>query len=215
MIQPKPEIVNARLTSHGGYHAHEWDQRELLDFSANINPFGASPRVREALLRAPFERHPDPDSTELRACLSQQLALAAEQIIVGNGSLELIRNLAMAYVRAGDICSVVGPTFGEYRVACELQGGHVVALYTEAATMFVPDVQRIAETIQHVRPRLVFICNPNNPTGVYLSRESIELILQACTRSLLVLDEAFVQFVEQRWTRARCWMRVVSLSYAR
>jgi histidinol-phosphate/aromatic aminotransferase/cobyric acid decarboxylase-like protein len=56
MIQPKPEIVNARLAAHGGYSTRQWGQRELLDFSANINPFGPSPRVREAVLATPFIR---------------------------------------------------------------------------------------------------------------------------------------------------------------
>jgi len=198
---PRPEIESLVPTPHGGYHADEWNARgTVIDFSSNVNPFGVSPRVRDALHHAIIERHPDPDAGELRDVLATRWRLPHECVIVGNGSLDLIRALAIAYIRSGDTALVIGPTFGEYRVAAELMGAHVETCTALAQDDFHLDVQSAAAQVSERHPRLAFICNPNNPTGACLARDQIVQLLSASSETLWVLDEAFIAFVDQAWS---------------
>jgi histidinol-phosphate aminotransferase len=173
---------------------------QVIDFSSNVNPFGASPRVRDALLRVPIARHPDPAARELRDALAARLHLTPERVTVGNGSLELLRSLAIAYLRAGDAALIVGPTFGEYRVAAEVMGARVVEVRALPQDDFRLDVDALVARVAVERPRLAFVCNPNNPTGAYLSRAEVERLLAACDETLWVLDEAFVSFAADAWS---------------
>jgi histidinol-phosphate aminotransferase len=199
--RPRPEIESLRVSPHGGFHADEWHARgNVIDFSSNVNPFGVSPRVRETLKNAIIERHPDPDATDLRNALATRLHLPHDQVIVGNGSLDLIRAISIAYLRAGDPALIVGPTFGEYRVALEIMGGRVEEIVARAHDDFRLNIETVAAHIVERRPRLAFICNPNNPTGAYVSRREIAQLLDASGETLWVLDEAFVSFVENAWS---------------
>jgi histidinol-phosphate aminotransferase len=194
-IRPRPEIESLRVSPHGGFHADEWRARgAVIDFSSNVNPFGVSPRVHKALSTAIIERHPDPDATELRDALATRLDVPRDQIIVGNGSLELIRVLAIAYIRAGDVALIVGPTFGEYRVAVELMGARVEEFRAHAENDFQLDADALVARVAELKPRLAFICNPNNPTGAISVREQIARLVDASPETLWVLDEAFIAF---------------------
>ena len=147
-IQPRPELERVHVATHGGFHSDEWSALgSVIDFSSNVNPFGVSPRVREALARVPIERHPDPDARELRDKLAARLQVSRDQVIVGNGSLELIRALAIAYVRADDTAFVVGPTFGEYRVAAQVMGARIEEINAPATADFRLDVDASAARV--------------------------------------------------------------------
>jgi histidinol-phosphate aminotransferase len=125
--------------------------------------------------------------------------VATENIIVGNGSVEIIWLVAWAYLRPGDTVLIIGPTFGEYERASRIAGARVIAYGARAERGFQPDVAEVIGLIQKERPRLIFLCNPNNPTGVYLGREAVEHLAHASPDSLLIIDEAYVNFVEERW----------------
>ncbi len=94
---------------------------EVLDFSVNANPYGPSPRVREAVVNAAIDRYPDRECLELRrAMLDYELTttdLPPSSIVCGNGTAELIWAIARAYLKPGLKTAIIGPTFGEYRVA--------------------------------------------------------------------------------------------------
>ncbi|MBI5301256.1 MAG: histidinol-phosphate aminotransferase family protein [Chloroflexi bacterium] len=196
-IKPRPELDAVRAATHGGFHADEWNALgAVIDFSSNVNPFGVSPRVREALARVSFERHPDPDASELRDAIANRLGVSPDHIVVGNGSLESIRGVALAYLRPGDTALIVGPTFGEYRVGAQIMGARIVQVDARARDEFRLDVNALAARVAKEKPRLAFICNPNNPTGAYLTREQIEMLVAASDETLWVLDEAFVAFMQ-------------------
>ena len=89
------------------------DKEEVLDFSVNSNPLGPSPRVAEVLARAEVSRYPDSSALGLRRALSRSLGLPVECITCGNGSVELLWHLAMAYLEKGERVFILGPTFGE------------------------------------------------------------------------------------------------------
>ena len=167
---------------------------DVLDFSANSNPFGPSPLVREALAKVPLDRYPDRESLALRRALAEKLALAPEQILVGNGSAELIQLAAQAFLRPGDSALVLGPTFGEYARAAQLTGADVHPMAASPKDGFAFDADAILVKLAE-HPRVVFICNPNNPTGQCLPEGMLHQWAAAHPETLFVVDEAYLPFV--------------------
>ncbi len=207
-ITPRPEIEKLTPVAHGGFHsAHASD---WIDFSSNVNPYGPSPRVWDALRDVPIDRHPDPRATPLRDALAEIQNVSARQLIVGNGSVDLIYHLAVAYLRARDRVLIAAPTFGEYAASAAIMGAEVIEYRARPDNDFAIDVAALIEQARACSPRFIFLCNPNNPTGIYLARDGIEKILCACSDALLVLDEAFVRFVADAWD-ARDFLRYDNL----
>jgi histidinol-phosphate aminotransferase len=203
-IRPRPEVKKLTPAVHGGpdyaeLAAQGLSPDEVIDFSANANPYGPSPQVRAALAKVSLDRYPDAQAIALRERLAQVHGLTADHIIVGNGTAELIWLLGMAYLRRGDPVVIIGPTFGEYRAAAGLMGAGVAEYRAPATADFRPDVAAIEALIGRRRPRLTFLCNPNNPTGIYLAREAVEALAAACREGLLVVDEAYRAFVAGPW----------------
>ncbi len=205
-VQPRRAVQHLVGDRHGGLdyarlRAEEVSPEEVLDFSVNSNPFGPVPAVREALAQVAVSRYPDRRAGRLRERLAELHGVSPEQILVTNGTAEAIWLVALAYLEPGDAALIVGPTFGEYRVACEMMDARVTILRSDESVDFRPDVERTIREIASLRPRLVWLCNPNNPTGVYLGPEAVRALLAECERggSLLVLDEAYVNFVAAPW----------------
>ncbi|MEE9366137.1 MAG: histidinol-phosphate transaminase [Dehalococcoidales bacterium] len=172
----------------------------LLDFSVCTNPFMPPEEIKEMLLGDfALDRYPDSETTELRQRLADKLKIAPDNIIAGSGTTELIRLIALAYFSKGDEILLLEPTYGEYELAGQLVGANVVKHWSRAEDGFVPQIEEVIELINQHCPKALFICNPNNPTGRYLSRPEIEKILAAIGDGLLVLDEAYLSFVETPW----------------
>jgi len=172
---------------------------DVLDFSANINPLGVSPRVAQALAEVDVTRYPDPECLELREALSNATGVEAKNILVGNGSTELIHLLAQAYLMLGDNVAILAPTFGEYELACRITGVSPTLAEASESDDFRWNVARICDGMKRLRPRLAFLCNPNNPTGLYLDGESVRQIATATAPGILAIDEAYLPFVEGPW----------------
>lgn len=175
------------------------DIKDVLDFSANINPLGVSPRVKEAVAGVEIARYPDPDCLELRHALAQSTGVGMDDIVVGNGSTELIHLLARVCLAGGGSATVLTPTFGEYEMACRLAGVQPAFIRAAEEHDFQWNVADVCRRISQLQPRLVFLCNPNNPTGVYLASEDVRQIARATAPGLLALDEAYLPFVEKPW----------------
>lgn len=133
---------------------------------------------------------------------TQPSPITADQIVVGNGSVELIWAVALGYARpAPEHVLIAGPTFGEYERACRLMGAavsHERVSIESIGTASGVSVARLAARIRQERPRLVWLCNPNNPTGAYLRHADIAFLVNACAvaGALLALDEAYLSFVQ-------------------
>ena len=204
-LSPRWEVENLSPCPHGGPDYAELKKfglaaEDVVDFSVSTNPFGPPPGVREALTSLPIALYPDSEATELRECLAQELSIAPENILAGSGSAELIRLVAQAYFGPQDVVLIVEPTFGEYEVACRVIGSGVLKQRLTAQEGFRLQVTETVDLIRRHCPKGVFLCNPNNPTGQYLAREEIEQILVACEDSLLILDEAYIAFVDNAWS---------------
>jgi histidinol-phosphate aminotransferase len=172
---------------------------DIVDFSVSSNPFSYPPAVKKALASVVIDRYPDSESTELRRCLADELAVRPDNIVVGSGSMEVIRLITTAYLGKGDKALILKPTFGEYEVACRIAGADLAELWARESDNYAFDIDKAVDTIKRGRPRVVFLCNPNNPTGSYLSQRQIEMVLDALGEGLLVLDEAYIAFTEGEW----------------
>jgi histidinol-phosphate aminotransferase len=157
---------------------------DVLDFSVNTNPLGPSPAVLRAVQDTDWTRYPGDDETPLRAGLARQSGVLADNVALGNGSAELLWLIALAVLQPGNRVVVVGPTFGEYARASRAVAAHVTEVHAPAD---VPPA------------RLVFVCNPNNPSGTLVGRRDIELLLQNRSDRVVVLDEAYAAFATERW----------------
>jgi threonine-phosphate decarboxylase len=167
---------------------------DVLDFSANVNPYGPSPAVWEALASVPLDRYPDGECLDLRGALAEFLGVSADRVLPGNGASELIWLAALAFVRPGDRVLVLGPTYCEYARAVGLMAARVTTWRAREETGFVPGPAEIAGCVESFRPQVVFLCNPNNPTGVALPPGVIAACARQHPRALFVVDEAYLPF---------------------
>ncbi len=179
---------------------------DALDFSASISPLGPPAGLWDALRQVDLTAYPDPECLELREALAQRLETAVDRILVGNGSTELIHLLARAYLSpppagCANAVLLLTPTYGEYAGAGALAGAAVLELVARRELGFCWDLAQAGEIIRARRPALVFLCNPNNPTGVYLEQEEVSALAQAVAQvgGLLALDEAYLSFVADSW----------------
>jgi len=203
-LGPRPEISGLEVSEHGGPDYAELEALglhpdEVIDFSVSSNPYGPPPGIKFKAADLAVSRYPDSRSSELTRRLARKLGVLPTNVIVGSGSTELIRLAALAYLGRGDRAMILEPTFGEYEVACRIMGASVVRQRLTEQNGFRTDLNLAEALISEHRPRMVFICNPNNPTGQYLGRAGFERILTAAADSLVVLDEAYVAFVENAW----------------
>ncbi len=210
-LLPRPEIQSMAVCPHGGIDYGEVGilgiaPQDILDFSANLNPFGPPPRAMEALcerhneLSEIISHYPDSEVRCLRCSLADKLCVHMENILVGSGSTELIRLAVLAYFGKGDCVLIIEPTYGEYQVACQIAGASLIKQQLSPQNGFYLNANETVELIQQHRPKGVFVCNPNNPTGRYLSRIDFERILDVGKDSLIILDEAYVSFVDGTWS---------------
>ncbi len=164
-----------------------------IDLSLSENPLGCSPRVTmvlRSLNRNDFFDYPDPDSSSLRKAISNRLNIDADSIFVANGSEMIIKMLPEAVLNKGDEVIIPQITFPMFRIATEINGNKVV---TSAMTKsFDIDLSDIRNKITP-KTKLIFLCNPNNPTGRILKRKDILDFAQS-VKALVVVDEANIEF---------------------
>lgn len=204
-LPPRPEIENIKICPHGGMNHAELSAMgitpgNVLDFSVCTNPFLLPPEVRQIRLGdMTIDQYPDSQATELRQRFSEKLSVPPDNILVGSGTTELIRLIALAYFRQGDTVLIPEPTYGEYEVAISIAGAKPLKHWMRAEDNFAPRIKDIVGLITEHHPKAIFICNPNNPTGKYLSRQEVESILATFSHGMLILDEAYLSFVNQSW----------------
>jgi histidinol-phosphate aminotransferase len=168
-------------------------EEQIIKLDANENPYGCSPRVREALSRYPyFHIYPDSAQTELRRLLSQYVGLGEEHIVAGNGSDELIDLLLRIFIEPGDEVLIAVPTFDMYRFCTEVCRGKAVNVLRNKD--YEVDVKAVKASVTD-RTRLIFITSPNNPTGTIISEKDILELVE--TGLPLVIDEAYFEFSGQ------------------
>jgi cobyric acid synthase CobQ/L-threonine-O-3-phosphate decarboxylase len=168
---------------------------DLLDFSANINPLGPPPWLRALIARRleDVRHYPDPESRELVEALARRFRLASADILVGNGSTELLRTLIQVLGARRALIPV--PAYSDYRAAAELAGLPVATLPLREADGFVLDWNGLESAIQS--GDAVFLGQPNNPTGFLLDPSRLRSLAAGRRDVFFIVDEAFLDFVPQ------------------
>jgi histidinol-phosphate aminotransferase len=166
----------------------------VIKLASNENPLGPSPLALEAMRKSleNVSYYPDGNCTILREKLSQKLGFPPSSFIFGNGVDEIIHFIGLAFLEEGDEAIMVDPSFVRYEAAI---------LLNKAICRKVPlkdfqyDVDSIIDAINE-KTKAIFIANPNNPTGTFLSKEQLGKLVKRAEGKLLVLDEAYYEFVD-------------------
>lgn len=173
----------------------EYGLSDIVKLASNENPLGPSPRALEAIRAAlpELDRYPDGSAHHLVRALARHWEVDPASIAVGNGSDEIIHFLGLAYLRPGDQVLTGHPTFVRYESAAVLNEAEYVAVPLRDYRF---DLAAMAERLTE-RTRLVFIANPNNPTGTIVTRAELDRFLDRCPEeTIVVLDEAYYEYVE-------------------
>ena len=198
------EVRDLRPCIHGG---EVWEvmsrtglrRDEIIDFSANVNPLGPSPLALESIKNnldcIPY--YPDSDCNLLREAIAKYLGgISRKNVILGNGSTEIIHLFAEVFIERGDSALIPVPTFGEYEKAVRKMGGK--PRYIRLSRNFHIDLESFLNEMEGAK--IIFLCNPNNPTSTLILHDSLLKIVEKAyeEEALVFLDESFIEFVDEK-----------------
>ncbi len=197
MIQP-PEYIRTIQPYVPGKPIEELE-RELgishsIKLASNENPLGPSPEAVKAMQGAfaDINRYPDGAGYYLKQALSQALSVSDDELILGNGSNELLDIAARTFMQAGDEAVMASPSFVVYGMAVQSVGGISVQIPLKD---FRHDLAAMAEAIT-AKTKIIFIANPNNPTGTCNTKDEFDELMEKVTDEVLVvIDEAYYEYV--------------------
>lgn len=192
-IDPQPGILD--IAPYVGGKSHVDGVSNVTKLSSNENPFGPSPAAQEAVKRTLHElhRYPSTDHASLRGAIADIHGLEAERIICGVGSDEILHLLCQAYAGPGDEVIHTEHGFAIYRIGALAAGATPVEVKERERVTCVDNILDACTD----RTKLVFIANPNNPTGTMIGMAEIERLAEGIPdQALLVLDGAYAEYVE-------------------
>jgi histidinol-phosphate aminotransferase len=176
----------------------EWrGEADFVRLSANENPLGPSPQAMRVITEAlqGIHRYPDGAGTSLKKELAGRLRVSPDQIILGNGSNEIFELVARTFLQEGGEAILPTPTFAYYRIAIQAEGGSCVLIPLKD---FKIDLAGTAEQVS-AKTKVIFLSNPNNPTGTIFTRSEFDFFLTHLPSSVVVVvDEAYGEFVTDR-----------------
>ena len=198
-------MAQLSLPAHGSntkylYEALQMEQPgHVIDFSVNLNPLGTP----KALIHewehwfTLINDYPDPYAKALIEQVAEKESIPPSHILAGNGAAEIITLIARHL--AGSKVVIIHPAFSEYETACKNEGCEVVQVILSSPNWEL-ELEKIEEELNEASA--VFLCNPNNPTGVHFERQAVEALVEACkrTNTLCIIDEAFYDFLPERVT---------------
>lgn len=189
-------LYKAATTIESVKQAYHFDEKDIIKLEGNENRMGCSPKVMEALQAASreFSFYPDLNATALRRLLAQKHQMDEENFVFGNGSFELITLIGTAYIEPGDEAVSIDPSFNWYINTTLVNGGKIVSVPVDDRQQI--QVEQILEAV-NARTKVIWLCNPNNPTGALIPEKDLRRLAEELPDSvLLVLDEAYIDFVE-------------------
>ncbi|OEU80657.1 MAG: histidinol-phosphate transaminase [Desulfobacterales bacterium S5133MH4] len=168
-----------------------------IKLASNENPIGPSPKALEGIMAAlkDLHRYPDGSNYYLGKRLAEKLKVSVDQIVLGNGSNEIIELIVRAFLREGDEVIMPEPSFLMYEIMVQAGGGKSVKVALKERVL---DLEGMAESVSS-KTRIIFVNNPNNPTGTIVSRADFEVFLERVPPDVIVVvDEAYIEFVQDR-----------------
>ncbi len=183
----RSELKSVRAVPHGSTH-----KKDLLDFSSSVIPLELP--LLELMHETEFFRYPDSESQELRNSISQHSDVHASNVICGNGASELLWLVGMACISSNTKVGTLAPTFGEYARITAIMGGQLCYFPLQEHLDFKLDERELSTWIRNKNIQVFFLCNPNNPTGRYVSIEHVELLFVENPECLFVFDAAYIDY---------------------
>lgn len=189
---PKPLVSD----HHGGFDATYFrsigrDYDPQLDFSVNINPWGPSDALMRQVREVDYRAYPDPKNLLVREAIAQELGLLAAHVVVDAGSCRILWTIVQTLLRPNDAALVVEPTFGEFHRAVQSRGATLHAFRRTEASGWNLDLDALSARIQETKARLVYLCDPNNPTGEVLDFDFVPTLAERHPECIILWDEAY------------------------
>jgi histidinol-phosphate aminotransferase len=196
MIKPKLNVEQLKAYQPGKPIEEVRRELGLLDITklaSNENPFGCSDKAKQAILAemGNSSLYPDGASQELRAALMEHMGVSSNQLIFGAGSDEIILMIARAYLVSGDDTVMACHTFPQYKHNSEIEGARCIEV------PLVDGAHNLMGMLAEITPKtkIVWICNPNNPTGTMVTHLQVKSFLEQISPDVLVvLDEAYCEY---------------------
>ncbi|QDR81495.1 histidinol-phosphate transaminase [Sporomusa termitida] len=186
-------MPRAGLEALQTYSVADTDWAIRLD--ANERPTDLPPAVKARIIERlgllPFNRYPEISAQSLKAVIAAEFGLQAANVLIGNGSSEILEALCFAYGGAGRSIVYPSPSFSMYGIYAKLADSQPVPVALQAD--YTLDADKMLTAAEQAAAGVILLCNPNNPTGTVMPPEQIEYIA-ANTRSLVVVDEAYHEF---------------------
>jgi histidinol-phosphate aminotransferase len=170
-------------------------EQTIVKLASNENPRGPSPRARDAIAAAcaGIARYPDGNGFALKNALADRYGVGREQIVLGNGSNDVLEMATQAFLRPGDQAIYAQHAFAVYPLATQARGATGLEI---PARDYGHDLEAMAKAVTP-RTRIIFVANPNNPTGTWLPASAVRNFLSTVPREVLVvLDEAYDEYLE-------------------
>jgi histidinol-phosphate aminotransferase len=195
-----PDYIRAIAPYQGGKPISELaremglNEADIIKLASNENPLGISPKAQMAIDEAVHDiaRYPDGNSFALRVAVSEKFSVAQNQIVFGNGSNDILELVARAFLHAGCEAIYSQHAFAVYPLVTQAVGATGVVV---PAKNFAHDLDGFLKAITP-KTRLIFIANPNNPTGTLLKKDALRAFIHAVPRTvLIVLDEAYDEYL--------------------
>ena len=168
-----------------------------IKLSANESALGPSPKAKKEYLKVSksFARYPDSDGTFLRKTLSNKFKLDKNRIILGSGSDQIFELVCKSFLKKGDEVIVPKYSFIIYRIYSKMNGAKVIYSKEDNFTVSVEDILKKVTK----RTKIVFLANPNNPTGTYVKKSDLQFLRKKLRKNiLLVIDDAYFEYVKQK-----------------
>jgi histidinol-phosphate aminotransferase len=188
-----------KVASHKIWDVTANERKKILKLDWNEATVGPTPLVQEGLANLinqtpDYNLYPSTYNEELHELFAGYAGVPIENLQYFASSDVLHEYIARVFISVGDPVLILGPTYDNFRLTCEAQGGKVH--YSEYSNVFSLSEEGFEEDIHRTNPSLVYICNPNNPTGNLISLEYIERLLENYTETLFLIDEAYFEFTD-------------------
>jgi histidinol-phosphate aminotransferase len=199
-----PEYIRGIAPYQGGRPISEiarefgFDESQIVKLASNENPLGMSPKAQAAMMQAAADlgRYPDGNGFELKAAIAKRFALPAEWVTLGNGSNDILELAAHAFLQPGRDSIYSQHSFAVYALATQATGANAVVV--PALSNLGHDLSSMRRVVTE-RTGIVWIANPNNPTGTFIPAQEIRAFLSDMpSHALVILDEAYTEYLDDQ-----------------
>ncbi|MGL5417546.1 MAG: histidinol-phosphate transaminase [Clostridium sp.] len=169
---------------------------KVVKMASNENPYGCSPKAKEALKNVIEDAflYPDSSSYEFKEVLGKEIGVAKENIFCGAGSDSLIKDICLTFLNKGENAIMADITFPRYKTNTLLMGAEAIEVPLKNYKL---DIEKMVDSINE-KTKIIWFCNPNNPTGTICTREEFEAVLDRIPKEvIIIMDEAYVEFVDK------------------